>query len=272
MSRIRSAVAKTVLRDGIRSQLLNAIEYLPASVRLPVPVGHRLTLRVQPRAAELRYAIPDKEGGVAPAFERCLSPGDTVIDAGAHIGYYACLASQIVGKEGTVVAFEPHPEHAQRVRGHSRSNGCTARVEQVAVTDTDGVASLRLSNRSGGHAIDDSGQTVDVGTRSLDSYLDESGLSPDLVKLDVEGAELAALNGMRETLQSDHPTVIIELHPGRMETDVGAVFDILVDAGYDVYKLPDEGELTRNSFVEKAREGVVTNQGLETHLHIIARY
>jgi FkbM family methyltransferase len=141
--------------------------------------------------------------------ERFLRPGMTVLDVGAHHGFYAMLASRRVGPSGQVIAFEPSPRERKRLLTHLRLNRCTnVRVEGMALADQDGTAPLFVvDGRDTGcnslrpPDVAEPTTTEWVRTESLDGYLQACGVSRvDLVKMDVEGGELAALRGAKELL------------------------------------------------------------------------
>jgi len=142
----------------------------------------------------------------------------TVVDVGAHHGLYTLLASKCVGWDGHVVAIEPSPRECARLEKHLRLNRCS-NVELVpyAAGEDPGEADFYLVN--GFHdwcnslrppAIKESAGTVRVQVRRLDDILSELEISKvDLVKLDVEGAELPVLYGATKLLQRKSPPAML---------------------------------------------------------------
>lgn len=131
-------------------------------------------------------------------FCAALKPGYTVLDVGANVGIYTLLAS----KRGTrVVAVEADPANANVLRQSLERNGLADRVEihQIAATDCPKVLTLhRNPFNSGGSSVYGDGESLRVLGRTIDSL----GLpSIDVCKMDIEGSELAALRGMRETIK-----------------------------------------------------------------------
>ena len=145
-------------------------------------------------------------------FERLVRPGDTVLDVGAHVGYYTLLASVLVGDSGRVHAFEPNPRNAEFLRRHLLANRRrNVRVEQLAVSDRAGAARFDFGTGSGtGHLAD--GGALEVHTVRLDDYCAERGLAPSAIKIDVEGAETFVLDGARETLRRHRPVIFLSTH------------------------------------------------------------
>ena len=154
-----------------------------------------------------------------------LPEGGVFIDVGAHVGYYTLDASKRVGKSGKVVAVEPNPPTADRLRRNvSLNNASNVSVQQVACTDTEmklhffqaGFENTGSSSLSKNNAR--SNQEIEVRGARLDAIVKELDLRRiDLVKIDVEGAELQVLRGMTESLAKYRPKVIIELVEGNLK-------------------------------------------------------
>jgi FkbM family methyltransferase len=194
------------------------------------PVFHRV---LASRPAHLRCSLPHGESvSVAPewrhitwnpeeyeAFRRAVRPGWTVIDAGANVGAYSMLFALWAGRDGAVYAFEPDPAAYEGLCRHIALNGLKDRVHAfpVALTDgADGRAALARHGFSGlSRLAPRSARTIDVDAVSLDDFCRSRGISPDLIKIDVEGAELAVLRGARKTIGAlkPHAQVFVEPHP-----------------------------------------------------------
>jgi FkbM family methyltransferase len=164
---------------------------------------------------------------VQEALRRTLTPGATFYDIGANIGFFALLAARLVGPHGHVVAFEPVTESAASLRGSAASNGFTwLAVRDEAVGAAAGYASLcvvddpawsHLSSR-GRHARTQREDRVPVV--ALDDLVHMGRLPPpDVIKIDVEGAELEVLAGMSSLLAHHRPLLICELHATNAEFD-----------------------------------------------------
>lgn len=180
----------------------------------------RLDVRFRIRADsdDLYHVIPYREGDVHQAILGSLRRDDVFIDAGANIGYYSILASRIVGNGGRVAAIEPHPGTAARLRENISLNGCTnVDVHEAALWNgkqellrlmTVGasygearVNSGPLYERDGELAV--TGQTLDEICRPFAHIA--------LIKLDIEGAEVQALQGAEETLGKTE-TLVVECY------------------------------------------------------------
>ena len=139
--------------------------------------------------------------------EQACTPGSTMLDAGAHIGFLTLVAARAVGPGGRVITFEPNPRTLPTLRANLERNGLSERVEivELALGAEQGRAPFVL--RGGGdesslHGPDD-GDVVEVGITSGDVWLAEHGVEPaalSAVKIDVEGAETDVVRGLEGTL------------------------------------------------------------------------
>ena len=149
---------------------------------------------------------------------RVLRPGDGFVDGGANIGVYAMLAASLVGRDGRVIAFEPFPAHAARLRANAALNGFDqVELRTAALTDRAGTVSF-VTNRDVSNRIqtrtDADSDTITVEATTLDEAL--AGL-PDftIAKLDLEGSEIDALKGAARLLREAVPQMwIIEWNLG----------------------------------------------------------
>ena len=172
-----------------------------------------------------------------------LQAGAVFIDVGAHVGYYSLLASTRVGATGRVVSVEPNPSTAERLRRNIRlSSAVNVVVQELACTDTEktlrffqagpyntGGSSLSAKTAASAKEVAVRGLPLDAIVKSLDLR------RIDLVKIDVEGAELQVLRGMKESLVKYHPKVVIELIPwilANLGASVHEVSSFLHQTGY----------------------------------------
>ena len=153
-----------------------------------------------------------------------ISPGQTVVDVGAHIGVFSLMAARRVGPKGHVVCFEPSPRAAEVLRRNLEANGLSwVRHHAVALAETEGSADLFVADDAGNNpAADTLSDTpgrgkVSVRLRRLDDVLAEEGIfSVDHLKIDVEGAELRVLDGAPRTLARTR-RIAMEVHPPRVD-------------------------------------------------------
>jgi len=147
-----------------------------------------------------------------------LSHGMTVIDVGADIGYYTLLFARRVGEQGRVIAFEPIPAARERLEDNVELNGYTnVTICDFALFSSKGQVilegPLQLSRINPAKTKTEN-KDIHVETRVFDECLLELEVQRiDLVKIDVEGAELEVLRGMEESLTKYHPNLLVEVHP-----------------------------------------------------------
>lgn len=176
-----------------------------------------------------------------------LEPGMSVVDVGAQIGYYTLLAARNVGMEGEVISFEPMPENHRILCRNVDLNryGDRVRIINKAVSSENGTVDLVVKQRNrGGHSIvkrkkndQDAISTIKVEMTTLDLALDSE---PDLVKVDVEGAEAQVLDGMSSTLKSK-PIVIFECNHHEWDCVSSSVFEFVDEQGYDLFLISEKG-------------------------------
>ena len=183
-----------------------------------------------------------------------LRRGMTAVDAGAHVGQYTLLASSAVGPAGRVIAFEPHPVLRQVLRRNvSRARCHNVMVSPLALGRAAGLGSLVLypPGNFGGSSLRPDTATAHrprapVEVATLDEALGLLGAtSVDLVKIDVEGAELDVIDGARRTLAANPAIVLVveflrenPLRFGRTVEDLEAR---LRELGFQLFTLTPDG-------------------------------
>jgi FkbM family methyltransferase len=156
------------------------------------------------------------------AFRAAVRPGAVILEAGANVGAYTVLFAQWTGAAGRVFAFEPDPNAFAGLQRHLALNHVRDRVIPVpaAVSDRDGRLRLALFESSGISRIagpsEDPGVAIrEVDAFSVDSFCAAERVTPTILKIDVEGSELAVLRGARETIAraGRHLQLFVEMHP-----------------------------------------------------------
>lgn len=198
-----------------------------------VPGGRNVGMRmhVDPRS-ELGYLRGDHEPWLQDLLAETLEPGGMYLDVGSHVGFFGMLAARIVGPEGTVHCFEPDPSTFRRLCDNLDANALSG-VHRHNVAAWSSAGSVRFASSSDadsgvtGHVLEGSPEGVDVPAVTLDGILD--GDRPDLVKIDVEGAEVEALAGASATVRACATTWVVEVHSEALAT---AVIDLFREHGY----------------------------------------
>lgn len=183
------------------------------------------------------------EAHVTGWLQRTLRPGQLFVDVGANVGYFTVLGGQLVGPHGRVVAVEAHPHLAELLRRNVILNGLHGHVTTWHRAAWSSAGDVKLHVRRsfagnssvgaiGDEALDRLGDTeeiVEVPAVPVDDLLE--GLPPvDVLKVDVEGAEVHVVGGLTRTLaRSPDVVVMVEWAPAQIES-VGDTPAALVDA------------------------------------------
>jgi FkbM family methyltransferase len=164
-------------------------------------------------------------------------PGQTVVDVGAHHGFYTLLAASRVGPRGRVIAIEVMPENLSLLRKNVETNKLSqVSIADLAAAESAGQAAFHIpKNDMVGSLVYDSAdsRTITVSKDTLDHILKKAGAEHvDLIKIDVEGACLSVLMGARETLRQK-PRLVMEVEGG--EADMAKVRRFVEDLGYTTH-------------------------------------
>jgi FkbM family methyltransferase len=209
--------------------------------------GHELRLDLRSGTEFFAYWSGTYDDGFVRLLCELIPPGCTVLDIGAHIGFYAVPLAKAARKCGSVVtAAEPVPMNRVRLDDNLRRNELldVVRVEPVGLSDYDGSAriSLRedfLAGSSTGNAamVEEAHRfpSLPIEVRRLDGLREVSLRPVGLIKVDIEGHEPYFLRGARETLTRDRPLLFLEVNKPflrRHTPEVGAAFAGLLPDGY----------------------------------------
>jgi FkbM family methyltransferase len=203
-------------------------------------------LRFNGANSAMGFTLGTHDPEVQYALGRLLKPGMTAYDIGANVGFTAMLAAKCVGPDGRVVCFEPLADPVRQILHNARLNGFPfVEAHQIALAGADGETEFFVSEEStwgrlsqAGPAPQQSG-VIRVPTRRLDSFAPDKGLPPpQVIKMDVEGAEASVIAGARNLLGASRPILIIELHHTYQ-----AVVDSLTGLDYEIRPLTATGKV-----------------------------
>jgi FkbM family methyltransferase len=199
------------------------------------------------------YGYYEKDLG--DMIKKCLKPGDVFLDIGANIGYFSLLAAN---SEPTskVISFEPAKDLFQKLEENisintfkniTTLNVAVGEINEETELFISGSDNLGMSSfRQPGNY---SGKKEKVKVVTIDSWFKTAGLSKvDLIKLDIEGSELAALKGMQETLQNFKPLVIAEVNPETLASfnlTPGDIYSYLNKLNFDGFIISEKEGLKR---------------------------
>ena len=205
------------VRNCIRSNAV--VRWLKSQNISQMEVGLGRGLTFDPGPSNRSYASGDNELPIQEALAARMKAGDVFYDIGANVGFFSVLGARLVGTSGFVYAFEPVPENATYVRRNLDLNKFThCEVIEQAVSARSGSEQLWVAEYSGGAALataarpPDAKTRIDVDVVSIDDFVfEQHARPPAVVKIDVEGAEIAVLRGMSRVLREVRPVVIYEI-------------------------------------------------------------
>ena len=174
------------------------------------------------RTAEREYQMLDTFAG----------PGDWVVDVGANVGHYTAKLSKLVGPSGRVLAFEPVPRTFELLAANARHfPHANVTLMNVALSEASQLSSIEVPTVEGGTYLAHL-TTKETGLSILCLPLDAVPLPQrvKLVKIDAEGHELSVLRGMKNMLERDRPTLIVEVSSA-------AATNFLRERGYAMEKI-----------------------------------
>jgi FkbM family methyltransferase len=215
------------------------------------------------------------EPEVRAEIRRFLEAGGVGVDVGANVGWHTLLMASCVGPSGRVYAFEPNTTTRERLARAAAINRLGAiHVDPRALSDSHGFAAFDMPRAGNmwdatGHLqgqvgrvgqvgqVGQAGQTGLVECVTLDAFVEEQSIRRiSLIKIDVEGWELAVLRGGRRVLDTMRPAVIFEFDPTYVSRCGGCAADLtrcLAESGYNVFALnPRRGAVNAGALARRA--------------------
>jgi len=203
--------------------------------------GLKMVLDLQ---SEKDYWLGTYESDLGTAVRKLIQSGDVVYDVGANVGYVSLLSARLSGESGKIFAFEPLPANVNRLRKNVLINALESRiiVTHAAVIDTvQPITFLTHPSGAMGKALGSAGRDEQYNGRitvpglALDAFVyDENHPAPDVIKMDVEGGEGAALAGMQRLLAEKRPILLVEIHG---EKAAHQVWNHLRQHNYSVHQM-----------------------------------
>ncbi|MGI8863912.1 MAG: FkbM family methyltransferase [Solirubrobacteraceae bacterium] len=230
--RLRKLRARAMQGDDAGALALRAAVRMLERGVLRVPQGHGGGLALDMRYLPLSHAhlgslaFGNLESAVQEAMVRHLGRGGVFYDIGANLGFFSLLGAHLAGLEdGRVYAFEAAPDNAEAVRSNAALNAIPNLVViPKAVSARSGVGRLQIVDDQSWSKLEEYGehpnteQVIEIELVSIDDLVASGAIAPPtLVKIDVEGAELAVLEGMHTTITQHRPAIICELHDTHRE-------------------------------------------------------
>jgi FkbM family methyltransferase len=251
MSTNAAQAGRLLNRVGLRgiNQILKRVVKILTRDKLTIQVdglsiqGPTVSWRILHQLAEGHFEALEVD-----LFRKSLTPGMIVLDVGANVGYYTLTAARIVGGSGRVFSFEPDPRSGKSLAANVLANGLgNVTIVNKAVSDDETAHEMYLSlsaNRSSLHrtpSLDRVERTCQVETTTVDVVL--NGLTADVVKMDIEGNEPAALRGMERSLRRE-TVLFMEFSPSTLAsagTDSDEFFRLLCERFAKVEMISNHG-------------------------------
>ncbi|WP_178915139.1 FkbM family methyltransferase [Natronomonas gomsonensis] len=220
--------------------------------------GEAITVEIGPATADIGIgsaaeldnivSISGKERPVARTIVEELNEDEVFWDVGANVGTFSCIAGDVL-ETGTVVAFEPYPPNVEQLERNLQRNGVPYAIEPRALSDTDDertffvMGTEEAGSREGSiedsyAAATDAVRTITVETTTADRVVEADIYPPpNVVKIDVEGAAPAVLEGMDATLaRPECRLLVVEPHDNEATIET-----VLEDAGFRSRSLRVDG-------------------------------
>ncbi|MHA1491431.1 MAG: FkbM family methyltransferase [Promethearchaeota archaeon] len=219
-------------------------------VRCP---GGKIYLNLREAISERAKFLGYYEFQKTQLFKKLVKPGMTILDIGTNKGYFTLLSAKKMKDEGEILSFEPHPENYYWIKKSISANGYKSiKLFQIALFNKNGEMRLFEGSKSGHHSLvrnKDLG-SITIPTKKLDDILADQKISRvDLIKIDVEGAEIQVLEGANNLLTQQSPKLLIDIH----EIDRKKIFRILEKFGFKIFDYSNNGlvKIDEKEFISK---------------------
>lgn len=215
---------------------------------LTIQEGVGQGLRFNAGASAASFVLGSSQRLEQTTLRALLKGGVTFYDVGANVGFFTVMAARLLGRNGRIFCFEPLATNCRQIQHNAALNGFeNISIKPVALGKIDGEATFWTSAEptwgklaSTGTLPDKMAGEIKVPVRRLDTIVaDEKLPSPDVIKIDVEGAEVDVLLGATAILQRNRPALLIELHGTNQ-----AVAETLSGLGYQVKVIGDSVPIT----------------------------
>ena len=167
-----------------------------------------------------------------------INSDSVVLDIGGHLGYFTCLSSKLAS-DGKVHVFEVDPNCLTLIEENLKLNNIiNVNINNFAVSDHNGFERIPLlQNPNPGLKINSkANKYLDIKAIQIDDYILEHKIFPDFIKIDVEGAELKVIKGMKNVLKQKKLKLLIEIHVDNLRdyfnSDYKEILKIIEDEGF----------------------------------------
>ena len=218
------------------------------------------------------------ETDVTCIFRKYLKSNMAVIDIGANIGYFTCLSASIVGPGGHVMAIEPNPQNVRMMEASRRLNDFTqVTIVQVAAGRETGLLALHAAQSNGTTSSPHGDIDVLLASQTVPCLAVDSIVSQtrriDLIKMDIEGAEYNAFQGILGIIARDKPIIISEFSPDMMPSISGVsgpeYLDCIIAQNYEIGVIQSDGSVSEMTPSSKTVMDAYFSRGRD-HINILA--
>lgn len=211
MQTIQKTIKATWLTP-VRKLGLAVARHWPWPVAVRIKSGRRMFVDLRSGVSRGIFAKGEFDPKVFEPFRGALKPGGTFLDVGANVGFYSMLALDVVGESGAIHAFEIDERPLRCLRKTiSRERLGNLQLHETAVGHRDGTVGLNMREDSGNSGVVEAGGARQVKMTKLDTWWRAAGVKNiQAMKLDIEGAELLALQGAAEMLRAERPLIVCE--------------------------------------------------------------
>ncbi|MFH0804161.1 MAG: FkbM family methyltransferase [Candidatus Zambryskibacteria bacterium] len=154
-------------------------------------------------------------------FKKIIQPGMTVVDIGAHIGYYTSLFAKLVGPKGRVYAFEADPDNFELLQKNTSRYKNVILVPQAVSKLSGFIKFYKIKGSTGCHSVipTDNAEEITVPAVNLDDYISQKNLKINAIKIDIEGGEPLAFMGMEKLFsQATGLLLVMEFSPQALKS------------------------------------------------------
>jgi len=232
------------LRVGAIRNYQGLAQFFPDEHLLFPFKGGKIHLNIKESHMMLARALGIYEPDKTQTICTLLKPGMTFIDIGSNKGDFSLLAAKVVEETGKVLAFEPEPDNCHWMRRSMDVNEYrNIALYDIALGDTNEQTQLYLGEKSGWHSLIPSSispdqDAINVQMKTLDDML--TGIDckhVDMIKIDVEGAELKVLEGAKSTFSNNKEIILlIDIHP-QLGVDPAKICNFLETHGFSIHDI-----------------------------------
>ena len=245
---VRGYLRRSPVTEGKKNLLAATKAFIqPAEPQQIAPTKYGFALHLNlanPEQERIYYYGEHDERYETALLSRVVQRGMRCWDVGANIGFYTCLFATLAGPSGRVVAFEPARRTRERLEENIRLNGLrNVRVVPSALGAREGRACIHYADAAlfegtaSLHQIAQGRSTSEpVSVDTLDAFVERLG-TPDLLKIDVEGAQLEVWRGGARFFRAHSPLVMAELRESDDPLHLARIEEEVRGAGYEIYAI-----------------------------------